>query len=87
MEFLPCPSSEGLLRDLRFSPSAKKKKKSTETLWKVVQCGISQTPNSALAVPGFLGVKGYGRPYKVSQPKLSMTLLVFLMFSKGVGKV
>ena len=49
LQFLPCPSSEGLSRDLQFPPSARKKKKILGTLWKVMQCGISQTPNFALA--------------------------------------
>ena len=48
-----------------FFPMLRKKKKEIPgTLWEVMQRGISQMPNLALAAgePGFSGGEGHGRP-------------------------
>ena len=63
-QFLPCPSSEGLLQDLQFPPSGKKKEKEIPwNTWEVKQRGISRTPNLALAAgqPDFSGGQEHGR--------------------------
>ena len=65
LRFLPCLSSDSLLRDLRLPSSVKKKEKEFPgTLWELKQRGVSQTPSLALAAgePGFSGGKGHGRP-------------------------